>query len=413
MKRRRLMAAVVAAGMLASASACTSATDDANSVTVGLVESLSGDNSAYGEESHKGFTYIIDKINEEGGIDSLGGAKIRIDTADTASDPTTAATETRRLIGLKGASLIVGTLLTKEMSAVAPVADETDVPVLSMFAGGTDSENLYTMGLPYGRGYAQTMVDFVDYLNEHEDANIKTAAMAGSDYEAGQQVDTELEKRLPSIGVDPIGRVPLPTGGTDFKPQVTKLNSLDADITLGLVTTQDGITLHQARAATGSDLLFAGGTAGFSDYSVWEALGEKTAQQVLTHDMFAMTSFSPDADQEHLGEFLDDAEAADLGVPIGQNFVIGAQAAWVVKDLLEKAGTNDPQTILDTFPAVDIPAGSEELYLPKADGIQFGEDRFLTDVTAIFTEWHDDGTQDVVWPEEFASAKVTKLDERQ
>lgn len=407
--RTRLLAALVAVSTLVLTSGCVAADDGDATVTVGLVESLSGDNSAYGEESHKGFEYIIDKINEEGGIESLGGAKIKTETSDTASDPTTAATETRRLIGLKGASLIVGTLLTKEMSAVAPVADETEVPVLSLFAGSTDSENLYTMGLPYGRGYAQTMVDYVDYLNKHEGANIKTAAMVGSDYEAGQQVDIELKKRLPKIGVKPVARVPLPTGGTDFKPQVTKLNGIKPDISLGLVTTQDGITLHQARAATGSQLLFAGGTAGFSDYSVWEALGEKTAQKVLTQNMFAMTSFSPDADQAHLGQFLKEAKAADLGVPIGQNFVIGAQAAWVVKDLLEKSGSEDPETILNSFGKVDIPAGSDHLYLPKADGIRFGKDRFLTDVTAIFTEWQDDGTQNVVWPEEFASAKVTKL----
>ena len=222
-------------------------------------------------------------------------------------------------------------------------------------------------------------------------------------------MDKALEKRLSSVGVKSLGRVPLPTAGNDFKPQVTKLDKMKPDIVLGLVTTQDGITLQQARAATGSDLLFAGGTAGFSDPAVWEALGDKTAQQVLTKNTFAMTSFSPDADQAHLKDFLKEAEDADLGVPIGQNFVIGAQAAWVVKDLLERAGKDEPQAILDAFPKVDIPADSEELYLPKADGIKFADSRFLTDVTAVFTEWHKDGTQDVVWPEEFASAKVSMI----
>ena len=375
-----------------------------DSIKIGAIQPLTGALAAYGEESQAGFDYIVDQINESGGIECMDGATIDVEVADEASDPGKAATEARRLAGQEGVSLIVGSLLSSQMASVSPVADQFQIPVLSLFGGGTNSEYLYTMGLPYKEGYGETMTKFIDEINQQYDANIQTAALTSSNYEAGQQVDNALEELLPEIGVEVVGRVPVETGGNDYKPAVTKLNALNPDVVLGLVTTEDGVTLHQARGATDSQLLFVGGTGGYADPYVWESLGDATAKKVLANNTFAMSSFSTGAKSEQLQSFLTEVGDADLGVTIGQNFVQGAQAAWVVKNLLESACEDDPQAIYEAFPDVEIPADAEELYLPKSEGLQFDEEtRFMKDTTALIVEWNEDGTQDVVFPAEFAT----------
>lgn len=404
--QRRIGAAVTAGSFLALAG-CAGADGGSGAsgdeVTIGMLQPLSGALSAYGEETEAGFEFVVDQINADGGIESLDGATIELEVADEASDPAKATSEARRLIGSENVSLLVGTLLTSQMAAVSPVADRFQVPVLSLYAGGSNSDYLYSLGNPYGAGYAETLTEFISYLNDTADAGIETAALASSNYEAGQQVDQGLEERLPAIGVEIVGQVPLETGGSDYRPAVTRLESLAPDVVAGLVTTEDGITLHRARAAVGSELLYMGGTGGYADQNVWDSLGDDVARETLARNAFAMATFSSNNDLPSLQQLLTDAEAADLGIPIGEHFVKGAQAAWIVKALLEEAGSTDPQDLLDAFATIEIPADSDQLYLARPGGITFDpETRFMEDPTAIIVQWNPDGTQSVVWPEEFA-----------
>lgn len=404
-RTRRAIATATALCIGALTAGCGGGAGSAdNGIKIGMLQSLSGALAAYGAESQAGFEFVVNKINKSGGIESLNGATIELEVADDASDPSKAASEARRLIGQEQASMLVGSLLTSQMAAVSPIADRYKTPVLSEFAGGSNSEYLYSLGNPYGDGYAATFSRFIDYLNTTQNAGIKTAALASSNYEAGQQVDNELKPRLRAAGVDVLGEAPLETGGSDFKPAVTKLRSMKPDVVTGLVTTEDGITLHRARAALKSNLLYIGGTGGYADQTVWNSLGDQVAKQVLAKNLFAMTTFSASADQPSLQALLEEARAADLGVPIGQHFVQGAQAAWVVKHVLEEAASTEPQDILDAFAKIKIPAGSDELYLAREGGITFDpKTRFMHDPTGIVVQWNKDGTQDVVWPEAFAT----------
>lgn len=401
---RGVVATACAAALVAGCGAQPSDVAD-GTVSIGLIQPLTGTLSGYGAESQAGFTYIVDKINSSGGIRSLGGAKIEVVVADDASKPAKAATEARRLIGHEDVSLVVGSLLTPEMAAVSPVADQLQVPVLSMFAGGTNSEYLYTMGFPYGAGYAATFADFIEYLNTEMDAGLRRVALSSSNYEAGQSVDQALGPRLRSAGLNVVGSVPLDQGATDFGPALLKLQSMNPDVVTGLVSQKDGIKLHQARAAANANALFVGGTGGYSDPGVWHHLGPEAARKTLAHNLFGMTGFNAGARQEHMQEFLAEVRKANLGVPIGQNFVQGAQAARVVQHVLELAGSADPAAVHAAIPKIEIGPDSDHLYLARSGGIDFNEERRMTDVRGLIIQWNNDGTQDVVWPEEFAERK--------
>ncbi|WP_163048700.1 ABC transporter substrate-binding protein, partial [Acinetobacter pittii] len=86
----------------------------APTIKIGMIQPMSGNLSAYATEGQPVFDYVIRKINAEGGIKSLGGAKIEIVLADDASQPARTAAEARRLVTERQVSMLVGSILSAQ-----------------------------------------------------------------------------------------------------------------------------------------------------------------------------------------------------------------------------------------------------------------------------------------------------------
>lgn len=379
------------------------AAQSAKSVKVGVIQPMSGGLSAYGQETQAALEYVVKKINDEGGIKSLGGAKIELVLADDASDAARSADEARRLITQENVALLTGSLLSAQMGAVSPVADQYKMPTLSFWAGGTRSQHLYTMGYPYDRGYAATMVNYIDWLKKSKGVKIQNVALVSSNYEAGQQVDKFAQPRLKDLGYNVVGQVPLDQNVQDHTPAILRVRSLKPDAVMGLVTVRDGVLLDRARySANYHDPIFVGGTGGYSDPVLWKELGKDVAKATLTRNFFGMTGVASGVPMPSLQDFMKEFKAANLPVPMGQNVIQGAQAARVIQAVLEQAGSSDREKIGESLKAVKIPFGSPNLYLPREGGLAFGDDRMLTDSTALIIQWAEDESQQVVWPGKFA-----------
>lgn len=376
-----------------------------STIRIGVVNSMSGGLAAYAQEGHPAFEYIVKKINDEGGIKSKGGAKIELVQADDTSQPARTATEARRLITEEKVQLLTGTILSAQMLALTPVLDELKVPTLSVWAGGSHSNYMFTLGYPYDRGYAQTMHDFVVFLRDANKFNIKTAVMGYSNYEAGQQVNQFLTQKLKASGVEIIGEAPLDIRAQDQTSAMIRIRSLKPDIVIGLVTPRDGILLHQARYNLNyHGSIFCGGTGGYSDLSLWKDLGPEIGKAVLTQNLFGMTGFSPGAKIDSMQKII--AELRDVAKldKIGQGAIQYAQAARVLQQTLESAASLESDALLDAFKKVNIPFGDPNLYVSKPKGLQFADDRLLKDGSAMFIQWTPEQDQQVIFPKEFAQS---------
>jgi branched-chain amino acid transport system substrate-binding protein len=374
-------------------------------IRIGIVNSLSGGLAAYAQEGQPAFEYIVKKINDEGGIKSKGGAKLELLQADDTSQPARTATEARRLITEEKVQLLTGTILSAQMLALTPVLDELKVPTLSAWAGGSQSNYMFTLGYPYDRGYAQTMHDFVIWLRDDNKFSIKTAVMGYSNYEAGQQVNKFLTEKLKASGIEVIGEAALDMRAQDQTSAMVRIRSLKPDVVVGLVTPRDGILLHQARFNLNyNGSIFCGGTGGYSDLSLWKDLGPEIGNAVLTKNLFGMTGFSPGAKIDSMQKII--AELRDVAKleKIGQGAIQYAQAARVLQQVLENATSLDSDALLDAFKKVNIPFGDPNLYVAKPRGLQFADDRLLKDGSAMFIQWTPEQEQQVVFPKEFAQA---------
>lgn len=377
-----------------------------NTVRIGLIQSMSGGLSAYAQEGQPALDYIVRKINASGGIKSMGGAKIELILADDTSQPARTAAEARRLATEENVSMILGTILSAQMLAIAPVVDELKVPTLSIWAGGSRSEYLYSLGFPYDRGYAQSMNDMVVWLRDVQGMKLKTVVPAYSNYEAGQQTNKFLLEKLKASGFDIIGDAPLDTKAQDQTAAMIRLRGLKPDLVMGLVTPRDGLLMHQARYNLNyHDSLFVGGTGGYSDLSLWKDMGETVGKAVLTRNLFGMTGFAPGAKMGSMQAIVKELREVAKLDRIGQGAIQAAQAARVLQRALENAGSPDRARVLEGLKKVTIPPGDADLYIAKPKGLAFGEDRMLTDGSAMFIQWQADQSQEVVFPSEFAQVK--------
>lgn len=374
-----------------------------STIRIGVVNSMSGNLTTYAEEGQPAFEYIIKKINAEGGIKSKGGAKIELIQADDTSQPARTATEARRLVTEEKVQLLTGTILSAQMLALTPVLDELKTPTLSIWAGGSHSNYMFTLGYPYDRGYAQTMHDFVVFLRDAEKFNIKTAVMGYSNYEAGQQVNKFLTEKLKASGIKIIGEAPLDTRAQDQTSAMVRIRALKPDVVVGLVSPRDGILLHQARYNLNyQGSIFCGGTGGYSDLSLWKDLGPEIGKAVLTKNLFGMTGFSAGAKVDSMQKIISELRDVAKLNRIGQGAIQYAQAARVLQRVLETSKSLESDALVDAFKKVNIPFGDPNLYIAKPKGLQFAEDRLPQDGSAMFIQWTPDQQQQVVFPKEFA-----------
>ncbi len=375
-------------------------------VKVGLVQPISGNLSPYSQEGQPSFDYIIKKINADGGIKSMGGAKIEVVLADDASQPARTASEARRLITQENVSMLVGTLLTSQMLGISPVADEFKVPTLAMWAGGARGNYVFSLGFPYDRGYAKSMVGLTDSLVKEHGQKIKTAIIASSNFEGGHQVNKFLKEMLTEKGFTISAEMLLDIQAQDHTASMLRIRSLKPDAVMVLLQPRDGILMQQARYNLNYHASVFIANSPYSDQVIWRELGPEIGKAVLARNLFGMASYSPGAKFEAMKNLVEELKAkANLKSEVGQATIQAAQAARMVQAVLEAAGSADREAIYKAFYKVRLPFGDPNLYLARPEGLSFGEDRMPRDSTSMMVQWTEDRKHEVVWPTSYAEAK--------
>ncbi len=378
--RRALIAS--APGLYLASKGAGRAYAQEKTIKVGVIQPMSGNLSPYSQEGQPALEYIVKKINAEGGIKSMGGTKIQLVIADDASQPARA-----------------------QMLAISPVVDEYKVPTLAMWAGGARASYLYSLGFPYDRGYAKTMADFAGALGNYN-RKINTAVIACSNYEAGQQVTKYLQQMLPERGIKVIAEVPLDTQAQDHTASMLRIRSLKPDAVIGLMQPREGILLMQARYGMNyHDSIFIGNSP-YSDQVIWRELGPDIGKAVLTRNLFGMASYSEGAKIASMQELASELRSkGNLKSEVGQATIQAAQAARIMQQVLELAGSTEREAINQALKKVNIPYGDPNLYLARAEGLAFGEDRMPKDSTSMMVQWSADRKLEVVWPDLYAQTK--------
>ncbi|MBW7927552.1 MAG: ABC transporter substrate-binding protein [Fimbriimonadaceae bacterium] len=146
MKRRSFLyialGAVFGAGILAGCSGGgssesgggTGTTATGDTIKIGLVASLNGDQRPWGVDSERGVRLLVDQINEAGGVN---GKKIELLVGDSNSDPQIGKSATEKLIS-DGAVVVLGEVASGITAQMAIACTEKGIPLVAIGATRDD-----------------------------------------------------------------------------------------------------------------------------------------------------------------------------------------------------------------------------------------------------------------------------------
>ena len=216
-----------------------------DTVKIGLMVSLTGSGVQAGEECQVLADIFEDIINNkhddislpfatDEGLPNLGGAKVEFVVGDQSSADI-ALSEAERLITEEGVIGFCGNFSSATTKTTMVAAEKYGVPVISE---GT-SMTLTDAGYQYfGRSFPgddlfiQDCFTFIDYVNETQDAGIKTIALVSEDSEFGANIAKVEAAAAEEFGYEVIENISYSATATNVTSEVLRLKEANPDAVL-------------------------------------------------------------------------------------------------------------------------------------------------------------------------------------
>lgn len=329
-------------------------------IQLAAVLALTGPNAAWGQRTWRGFQLGCDLVNEQGGIKSMGGAKLKSFVVDTESKPEVAGSQTERAVQ-RGAVAITGTNQSAATIVATQIAEREGVP----FVCATDVDPLITSRgfkftfrtSPIVESYARDLLAFVKELGQASGKPARKLAILSENSIVGQSSVEGARKVAAELGYEVVEAVTYDAAKTqNFASYISKFKGAGVEVVIGHNKPNDAILITRTmKELNFNPMAYGGILGGHVSTEYVNALG-KDADNVL-----ATTSWSADADikglkelakkyQERFNEHLDSTGAG------------GFTAFSVIWDALERAGTSDRRKLRDAIAATQMKTG-DRMYM--------------------------------------------------
>ena len=365
-------------------------------IKVGHIHPLTGPVAIDGISMKNGIVLAFDQINATGGIKSLGGARLRLISADSEGKPQTAAAEAERLIR-DGVVAIIGAWLSSNTLVTTPIAERNQIPQLielsivdQILARGFK----YAFRITYGSGKAvQKNVEYMKEIAKASGREVKTAVYLHEDSAYGTSLGEEWEKVGPKNGIQLLGRIPYSSKTADLTSEVSKAKALNPDVLISSGYRPDSILLVRTLAELKANFLgvFGCQSAGFYHPTFLEAVG-KPAEFLFDTDQ-GVSKRSPH------GQRLQ----RDYKARFNEDMALGAAYAYtaslVLRDALERAATTEGPKLRDAIAATNL----ADHPLPQSE-IRFDETGQNVNAAPVGYQWQGKDIR-IVWPPDQAEVK--------
>jgi branched-chain amino acid transport system substrate-binding protein len=372
----------------------------AEEIVIGAPNSLTGGLGENGQRSTAGMQIAVDQVNREGGIKSLGGAKLKLIIADTSSEnPTQAASVTRRMIDQEKAVLLLGATTSAMTLAAQVEAEKSEIPLItSSYADG-----IVTRGYKYtfkitpqgGAVWNWSMSSGYDMWKAAKGSPPKTALIFMSNDAVGLVVQKQLPEHAKTISLEVPFSQSFQMGLSDPSVAVAPVLRYKPDMIFLGGFVNDIILIIKALRGVGVKApIFGAGPAG-SD-SVGQGLGP------AADGFFAPMAWNWDLNVPGNKEFVEAYKKAYPSAPFppaNEQLGMGYVCALIMRQALEKAASRDPKKIRDVL------ASAEFTNLPFPNPtVKFGDNGLNVNNKEVLAEWMK-GELRTVWP---ADVQVVK-----
>jgi branched-chain amino acid transport system substrate-binding protein len=312
---------------LAAALALTAGAAAAESLTVGMMLTLSGPPAALGQHARDGFLLALE---QKGG--RLGGHDVELVVVDDELKPDVAVDKARALVERDGAKIVVGTIFSNVMMAVAKPVLDGGALLVSPNAGPAP---LAGKGChPRHFNVAWQNDNNHEVLGKHaSDRGYKRLVLIAPNYQAGKDAMAGVKRFYQGEVVDEIFTQ---LGQLDFAAELARIAALKPDAVYAFMPGGMGVNLVKQYAQAGLTMPF------LSAFTVDETTLPATKDAAL--GLFGGAQWARDLDNPTNAAFVPAFEAK-FGYAPSLYASQGYDAALVLDAALAKAGSTDPDAV--------------------------------------------------------------------
>jgi len=358
-----------------------------NVIKIGAIYPLTGGAAAAGRELRAGVELAVELANnvmadvemsmaKNGGITSMGGAKIEIIFKDHEGNPTLGADLAKKLILDDKVNGLLGCYHSSVTKTVSAVAEQYGVPMIN---GSSTSPALTTRGFkwfwrttPHDVWFTKDLFEFMNGLTEGKvkgvaavpKKDIMNLASACEKTEWGSFVSELIQQFAKEYGYDLKKSMLYAKESPDLSSEVRSMKASRADVMLFASYTSDAILMMKTmKAQKAQPKIIWGQDAGFEVPEFRATLGDSVVG-VLTRTVFLPQVVQVKKVAGQVNALYKAKTGNDLTGASARSFT-GLQT-WV--HVLEKAGSTEPAAIQKAANDLNIPGS--ELVVPWA-GIKF------------------------------------------
>ncbi|HOB41089.1 MAG TPA: ABC transporter substrate-binding protein, partial [Limnochordia bacterium] len=311
-----------------------------DAIKIGVISSLTGSVSTYGQSVRNAVTMAVEDINAAGGIN---GRQISLIILDDKGDGTEAAQAARRLIDRENVALILGPVITPAVMAVAPICQAAGVPMLTPTGTGDQITSVgdYIFRGAYKDSFqGRVMAQFaIEYLGLKEAAIIYDVA---NDYSVGLR--TAFKTTFEELGGKIVAEESYSTGDTDFSAQLTSLAMRNPEaLFIPDYYSTAGPILMQARLM-GMDAVMLG-------VDGWDSPDLSALAGGFEEGGYIVNHYSADVDSPATQDFIARYKEA-FGQAPDALAALGYDGTLIVAKALEAAGSTDPEALKNALGTV-------------------------------------------------------------
>jgi len=371
-------------------------------VRIGAAISMTGELATWGKYLGFSYQFIVDKINEEGGIyiSELGKKlPVKLILYDDESSPDKTAKLVERLIL---DDKVVGLLSSGTPPIAVPgcqVAERNKIPMVTaacplevMQEMMPSREYIFDIFFSLADPEVSIVARYFQALESvPEELNNKKLVLFLEDSPEGVAFGDLYKKFAKEYGYEVVYEVSVPAGTTDFTDMIRKAQATGADIVMGLMVPPEGWAMLKQAAELGWRPKFMAISKAFEPHDFIEAVGPKISNGACHLGFWAPWLYPG-------GQELADAYMERYNEFWSQHIGDGAAAAQVLLDAIERAGSLDPSKIKGALEKTDL--------MTVAGRIKFeltGSYYHQCILPAFMMQWQN-GTFQIVWPPEIASA---------
>jgi len=317
-------------------------------IRIGQIEPVTGPLAVIGQGMRNAGLMAAEYINSKGGIKSLGGAKIELLLGDSETKPVVGRQEADRLIK-EGAVVLVGPFQSGTAMAIATLAEQRQIPfVMDVAALDAITQKGYKYSFrifPTVRTFGKYACKYIGQILQEKNLHPKRAVVTntGDPFGKGQAGNFIKWFKKSGLPIEIVDHVTYPLGIHDLSAEVARIKAAKPDLLFPVTRPGDSIILTRELYKQRVSLMgiISPGSPGWYESKVIEDLG-KLAYYVM--DNVPWIHAQSPVYQEANKRF-----QAKYGTYLDTNSGYGYTGILVIADALERAGSTEPEAILEAL----------------------------------------------------------------